>query len=142
MVRTIRGPGPAPSPDPSAQRLELEVSAPVRFRFRCRGRRFDAEVASSAAGTVVRVVAEAGFIPYSAEAPDLRRSLLRELTTPPSGISVGPDQRILLRAEMPIEQPARPERVVATAAALALALGSGGILERFARLYDGAAETA
>jgi hypothetical protein len=32
--------------------------------------------------------------------------------------------------------------VAATAAALAMALGSGGVLDRFAKFYDGTAESA
>jgi hypothetical protein len=55
---------------------------------------------------------------------------------PPTGIEVAADQRILLKAEMPVSPPVRPERVVATAAALAMALGSGGTLDRFSKLYQ------
>jgi len=125
--------------DPAAK-VDLDINAPVRFRFRCRGRRYSAEVETSAAGTVVRVTADAGYIPYSAESPELRRTLLKALSMPPTGIEVAADQRILLKAEMPVALPVRPERVVATAAALAMALGSGGTLDRFAKLYETSAE--
>ena len=125
--------------DPKAK-VDLEVRAPVRFRFRCRGRRYSAEVETSAAGTVVRVIADAGYIPYTADSPDLRRTLLKALAMPPTGIEVAADQRILLKAEMPVDSPVRPERVVATAAALAMALGSGGTLDRFSKLYESSPE--
>jgi hypothetical protein len=119
------------------------VEAPVRFRFRCGGRRFSAEVVARARGHVVRVTADAGYVPYTAESLPLRRMLLKALaagvgTAAGAGIELAPDQRILLTAEMSIDPPIRPEHVVATATALAIT--SGDALSQIARLCSHAPE--
>lgn len=132
--------GPAPTrPDPKPE-LEVKVQAPVQFRFRCRGRRFSAEVATTGRGTVVRVSADAGYVPYTAESRPLRRTLLKALTTAHDGVEMAADQRIVLKSEMTVDPPVCPERVVATAAALAIT--GADTLARLARLYAEPSEPA
>jgi hypothetical protein len=106
----------------------------MAFRFRCFGRRFSVEVEPRGGGAVVRLAADAGLVPYTAESPALRRRILAALAADAARFEVLPDQRIRLRADMAVAAPLRPARVIAAAAALAIS--SVPALDRLAGLYE------
>jgi hypothetical protein len=111
-----------------------EVTSPMAFRFRCFGRRFAAEVEPRDHGAVVRLAADAGVVPYSAESPALRRRVLAAVAAESALFEVLPDQRIRLRTDMRVAAPLRPARVIAAAAALAIS--SVPALDRIAALFE------
>lgn len=99
-----------------------DVDRPLRFRFTACGIAFEADLADSKAP--LRLRANLGKLPYSAESPDARR-LARTVMAATDRLRRGhillsPEQDILLEGELNPPSPRTPVAVIATAVSLIL----------------------
>lgn len=102
--------------------LRLPADRPLSFRFSACGVQFEAELAGRAAP--LRLRANLGKLPYSAQAPD-GRSLARIVLSASSRLRRGhillsPEHDMVLEGELTPPEPRTPASVIATAVALVL----------------------
>ena len=101
---------------PDGMPTRRDLTTPVHFTFECCGHEFSARAGREDGEAWLEVEGELGSLPFSAESRDARSAVIAILIasklTNHRYFGVGPDQRIKMRGELPLEPPLTPATIL------------------------------